>query len=78
MKDRGIILKEGDMVRYVHKYDADPSETPNISPAMIIKKKEDRKMNLFVFTSSGHFNATDVPHGGVNDRGTWHRFQIGE
>ena len=76
--EKGLFLKEGVMVRYVHKVDADPTETPNISPAVVVKVKEDRVVNLFVMTSSGTFHVSDVPKGGPVERGTWHRFQIGE
>lgn len=77
MEDRHAV-KEGHMVRYVHKFDADTTETPNISPAIVVKVKEGRIVNLFIMTSSGTFHAVNVPHCIKNTRGTWHRHQIGE
>lgn len=70
---RSMGLKEGSTVHYVHKFDADPSETPNISPAIVVKMKPGRKLNIFVITSNGSFHQNDVAYSSDYVRGTWHR-----
>lgn len=76
LESKSIFLKEGSTVHYVHKVDTDVTEVPNISPAIVTKMKKGRKVNLFVMTSNGTFHMNDVPHGGPEERGTWHRFEL--
>lgn len=63
--------KMGDIVKYTHVVDVDPTEHPNVSTALVTKAKEGEVCHLHVFFDLGSFIAHDTSHGGVGERGKW-------
>lgn len=63
--------QKGSWVLYTVKIDTDPTETPNIWPAVITKINE-TGADLQVLHSVGGFQMQDVKEGQPGERGTWH------
>ena len=64
--------EKGSIVLYTEHLDSDASETPNISPAMVVEVNGDATLDLWIFFSNGFFNKLQVPKGIPGQRGTWH------
>lgn len=75
---RKKMLGAGDMVLYTDEFDADTTQTPNVSAAMISKVYADgTTLDLTIFVQNGIFFKTGVPQdtaaaGSTPTRGTWH------
>lgn len=70
------LVNKGDMVLYIDELDADSSEEPNMSPAIVTKVHNLQSVHhahqivdLVSFVSNGVFFKYDVPFG--NQRGHW-------
>lgn len=66
-------VQKGRIVHYVHKVDTDPSETPNVSAALVVKVHEGNKVDLHCFHQTGSFVEHQVnPSEDHTERGSWH------
>lgn len=62
----------GSIVLYCDQFDADDSQSPNVSPALVVKVNPDETLCLQVFFINGSFTKLNVKRGEPTERRTWH------
>lgn len=64
--------QKGDIVLYVCEFDADPSYSPNVGPAIVTKVNDDGSLDLAVSVMNGQFFKLNIQKGEATMRETWH------